>query len=150
MTADSIFKRYFYVLLFFTAWNVLLVLLHKYTHQTFDLLYLSYMTLMIGLYLSFVNPKRFVFRFGDRKYNFQGAQKFLVVDLVFHILVFLFVYYMYFDYYHNKDCDGALLNSVALIVLYVCAINTQKVYGITFLEFIIVFSATNLLYFILF
>jgi hypothetical protein len=143
-------KRYFYVFVFFTTWNVLLVLFHRYTYKFIDLLYLSYLTLMIGLYLSFVNPKRFIFRFGDKRYNFNGINKFLVVDLFFHILVFLFVYLTYFSYYHQQSCDSSLLNTFAIIIMYVCVVDIKKVYGITFLEFLIVFAITNLLYFILF
>lgn len=144
------FNRYFYIFKFFTTWNIIFVLLHAYTHQIVNLLYLSYVTLMIGLYLSFVNPKKFVFKFGDKKYVFDKWSKFLSVDVLFHICVFLFVFYCYSVYYLKYGDDSQLLLSILIIFFYISMINVKKVYGVDFIEFVVVFCVVNILYFILF
>lgn len=140
---------YLHVFLFFTTWNVLLVTLHPITHKYVNLLYLSFITTMIGLYLSFVNPKRFVLRFGKTKYYYTGLEKFFIVDITFHILVLVYVMYIYHVFYslpNWRETSGAIL----ILIIYLCTINIQRVYGVAFKELAMVFAVFTLLFFSLF
>ena len=134
------------ILFFFTIWNLILVLFHKYTHRYFELMYLSYITFMVGVYFSTVNPRKIVFKnlVIDKWYDL------LIIDLIFHFGVFLFVYFKYYEYYKNTNTNIMLLSSVALLILYICMINPEKIYGINLLEMLIVIAVVNLLYFVIF
>jgi len=144
---------YFHILYFFTTWNVLLILFNKFVFKYIHLLYTSFITLFIGLYLSFINPRRFIFRFGPKKYIFTSWEKFIAVDIVFHIFAFIYIYFKYFGYYSSLDnCneDKILIISILILFSYIISINVNRVYGISLLEFVILFSIANLLYFIIF
>ena len=145
---------YLQIFMFFTTWNVLLVIFNNITYKYIDLLYTSFITLFIGLYLSFINPRRFIFRFGLKKYKFVSWEKFIAVDIVFHIFIFLYIYYKYYNSYYSllDKCeeDEILIISLCILFTYIICINVQKVYGITLLEFLIVFCIANIIYFILF
>ena len=142
-------RDYLYIFVFFTTWNLLIVMFHKYTHDKLNLLSLSFITLLGGLYLSLVNPRRFVYRLGKDKYVFTGAKKLLYVDVPFHFVIFAFVYYLYNDYYRESD-HNTLLISCILLLSYACIIDIKRVYGISFMEFLIMFAICNLLYFAIF
>lgn len=149
--SNSLSNYYLYILLFFTTWNVLFVILHKYTHTKINLLYLSFITLIGGLYISFINPRKFVYRVGDEKYIFDGISKFLVIDVPFHIAIFLWIYCMYYSYYKNGGEEKEnLFISFLIFVLYVSIVNIKRVYGISFIEFLLVFAVAHLVYFAIF
>jgi hypothetical protein len=144
--------KYLHVFSFFTTWNVILVLFNKWTHRYVNLLYLSFITTFVGLYLSFVNPRRFVFRFGQQKYNFTGLEKFFIVDITFHIFVFMYVLYLYHVhyYYAKPSMYNTTIIAFVLLLVYVSMINIRRVYGIPFEEIAIVFALCTFLYFIIF
>jgi hypothetical protein len=145
----NIEKNYLYALRFFTFWMVFLIVFHHYTYKYVNLLYLSYVTLICGLYLSFINPRRFVFYFEGVRYEYTGVQKFIIVDLIFHILVFYFVYRRYASYY-TSNYDMRLLVSFIIVIIYALFNNIKKIYGISFIELFSVFCISTILYFILF
>jgi hypothetical protein len=145
--------NYFQIFTFFTTWNIMLIIFNKFVYNYINLLYTSFITLFIGLYLSFINPRKFIFRFGENKYIFTGWEKFISVDITFHIIAFLYIFYKYFDYYNSLDEyteNKLLMISVILIFIYIGSVNVKKVYGISLLELIIIFSITNIIYFIIF
>ncbi len=141
--------KYLYILVFFTTWNLLFVIFHKYTYDKINLLYLSFITLICGLYISFINPKKFVFKFDNEKYIFDGWSKSVYVDIPFHIAIFLWVYFMYNNYY-KKQRNDTLYISFLIFVFYICIINVSSVYYISFIEFLIVFTVAHLVYFAIF
>lgn len=140
---------YLHVFLFFTTWNLLLFIMHPISHRYVNLLYLAFITTMVGLYLSFVNPNRFVLRFGKTKYYFTGLEKFFLVDVTFHILVLVYAMYLYHVHYALpgwRETCGALL----VLLLYVWSVNIVRVYGVQFKELAMVFAVFTLLFFSLF
>lgn len=143
-------SSYFYILFFFTIWNIILVLFHKYTHKYFELLYLSYVTFMVGLYFSTVNPRKITFYFGDKTIIINKWYTLILIDILFHFGVFLFVYFKYYKYYKNVDTNMLLFNSVILITIYICMICPSKVYGVKFIEILTVVTIVTLLYFAIF
>ena len=141
--------NYMHILVFFTTWNLLIVIFHTYTYDKLHLLYLSFITLLGCLYLSLVNPKRFVYRLGKDKYVFTGTKKLLYIDIPFHFIIFAFVYYLYNDYYRESDHNTLMLSCI-LLLGYACIVDIKNVYGIRFVEFLCVFAICNLLYFAIF
>ena len=131
---------------FFTVWNIIFLVFHKYTHHYFDLVYMSFITMMIGLYLSYVNPKFFGMKFMGKKYMIQKWYHKLFIDII-HILIFICAVYLYGD---AVGVDMKLLNTILLFILYISLINGAKIYSIKIEEFMILFSVVTLIYFTLF
>ena len=142
---------YFYVFFFFTIWNIILILFHKYTHRYVELLYLSYMTFMVGMYFSTVNPRQYIIYYGkNNKLVISKWYYLLVVDLFFHFAMFLFVYFKYYKFYKSADTNMMLFGSILVLIIYICLINSEKVYGISFMEILTVITIVTLLYFLIF
>jgi hypothetical protein len=134
------------MLYFFTVWNIIFLVFHKFTSPHFDLLYLSYITMMIGLYLSYVNPRFFAMKFRGKKYVVEKWYSKLPIDII-HILIFLVALYLYGD---KAGSDMKLLNTILLFILYISMFNGAKIYSIKNEEFMILFSVVTLIYFTLF
>jgi hypothetical protein len=143
--------KYLYLTMFFTFWNILLVAFHKYTRHYVDLLYLSFVVLVVGFYLSFINPARFIFRFGEEKVYVTGLEKFVFCDLLSHLLIFGYVLYLtYSTKTLPRAGDVQLFVSILIIITYILIVDVKYVYGISLLEILVVFSIANLAYFISF
>jgi hypothetical protein len=130
---------------FFTTWNTILVVFHRYTHAYIDLEYLSFVTLLGGLYLSFVNPKRFVFKMFGKKYYVNGIIKFIFVDIIFHLCVFLFVYSHHHSYYKQLHVyNEKIITAFMMLCVYAIVIDCPKVYGIPMDEIVRVYAGSTL------
>lgn len=138
-----------YVFNFFTTWMVIFVIFHRYVYKHINLLYLSFITLICGLYFSFVNPRKFVIYIDNVRYEYNGVQKFIIVDMFFHVSVFAYIYCMYSSYYKNV-IDSKLLLSVIILMLYLFLVNVKKTYGLHVGEICVVVFVANLLYFLLY
>ena len=123
-------KQYLYAFKFFTTWVLILAIFHRHVYKNINLLYLSFITLVVGLYLSFINPRRFVFYFENVRYEYTGLQKFIIVDIIFHILVFALIAERYGLYYKSKGFDNGFLWALAILGIYLCFYDPRRVYGI--------------------
>ena len=93
--------------------------------------YLSLMTVTVGMYFSFINPRKFVYYLDNEKYTFTGIEKFILIDLFLHIAVLGYVLAKYCKFY-NKGTLQPFVNSVLLLGLYLIVILFQKTYGVSF------------------
>lgn len=130
-----------YALRFFTTWLLILVMFHKYTYPYVNLLLLAFVTSVIGLYFSFINPRRFVFHMQDERYEYTGLQKFIIVDMFFHILVLWLVWSMYGKYYASNDVwmQQHTWVALALFALYATITDIKRIYGTSFAETFAIF-----------
>lgn len=155
-----------YALYFFTLWIFILVIFHQYTFKYVDLLYLTFIVLIGGSYISFINPGKYIYKFPDNKYiEFSGYHRFIIIDIAMHIFMFIFIYYWYYNYYKHiltvKRHIPIILNTILLIIIYMiiitvcfCITNANSksiipvcdVYGIKFIEFIIVLIIGTIFY----
>lgn len=137
---------FLYVLSYFTTWSVLAVVFHAHTHKYINLVFLTFVTLMIGLYMSFINPRKFVFYFDKDRYEFTGAQKFIIVDMFFHLGAFLFV----LDKYGAGGRVGLLGTwaAAALFAGYALIMPIRKIYGVELRELGVVAAVAMMLYFV--
>lgn len=139
--------RYLYAFRFFTTWMVLLVLFHHHTHKHINLLLLATVTLVVGLYLSFVNPRKFVFYFEGVRYEYTGLQKFIIVDVIFHVMLMYFVWSRYKGHY--VLWEPRTLAAIALLLLYILLHDIKRIYGVHWLEVLAVGFAGLCIYTIL-
>jgi hypothetical protein len=135
-----------YIFKFFTTWVAILTIFHKYSNHYISLPFLTYFVMTAGLYLSFIHPGYFIIYKGQTKQVIRDPQKFILVDLPFHIGLFYFVYNTY-----GLDCvpDDRILASIILIFLYIIICDAPKVYGVHIFEMMIVSMASLLSYVIL-
>jgi hypothetical protein len=130
---------------FFTFWVVFLVLGNKYTYKYVNLEYLTFITLLIGLYLSYINPGYYRFKLLDKWYEIRNTcEKFILVDLLFHILTFYYVYKIYRNEYIKLD--KRIVISLLLIMIYYILIDIEKIYNISEKELMGVFVIVNIIY----
>ena len=135
-----------YVLQFFTTWSCIFAIMHTYMHSWIDLKFLTFVVMIVGLYFSFINPRKFVLNLSAHEtIVFTGMQKFIVVDMIFHIGVFLYISQLYakqpFDH-------GRFFMACLFLLLYISIVNTRRVYGISFEEILYVFIVACIVFFI--
>ena len=152
-----------YALYFLTFWVFILVIFHQYTFKYIDLLYLTFIVLLGGSYISFINPGKYIFKLSDdTNIEFSGFNRFIIIDVAIHLFMFLFIYYWYYDYYKNNNDITRYINTALIIILYmivvtICFIYAKAnvkesimpicdIYGIKFIEILIVFIIGTIFY----
>lgn len=138
-------QRYFYILYFFTTWNIILVCFHKYTYKKVNLLFTSFVILITSLYISYIKPKYYLFKFDNKDYVFEGNNKLFLIDLPMHIGIFVFIYLTYYKYY--KKNTSTILITICFILFYFTFFDTEKIYNLPNSELLAVASASAVLYF---
>lgn len=104
--------------------------------------------MMIGLYFSFINPRKFVvYSDSGKRIVFTGFQKFILIDLLFHIAVFCIVVYVYGRHRYGI---ATYVNVALVMLIYMGCVDLKRVYGVQFWEMFIVFIVTNILFFMFF
>lgn len=146
---SGMYNRYLYAFRFFTTWMIVLVVFHHTTHRYINLLLLATVTAVVGLYLSFVNPRRFVFYFEGERHEYTGLQKFIIVDIMFHVLMLYFVWSRYGRHYMRCGIGELDVVALALLVGYVLTHDVRKVYGIHVVEMLAVGVVGVCLYYLL-
>jgi hypothetical protein len=115
---------------FFTAWSLILVALHPLTHAHVNLLFVSWCTMALGAYMTYVSPRFYDVRIGDRRFTIRGWDA-VFVDFAFHVLPFVCVWFMYLNYY--TSCDNfvrTLPLTLAIMLLYRISRSPVKTYVI--------------------
>lgn len=142
---------YTYLFKFFTTWSLIMVLCNRYLYKYVNLMFITFVTLIIGLYLSFINPRRFVWYFDKVRYEYTGLQKFIIVDMIFHLLVFYYIYHLYGKYYMKKSIfDYKTIIALCILIIYIFTHDIKKLYGIDKYEGAGVFIISIMLYVMLF
>jgi hypothetical protein len=136
----------FGLLVFFTTWNALIILFHKFLYQSIHLKYLTFITCILGTYLAYYNPKHFEFLLQGKKYRVEGWAKVLVVDTT-HFIPFIFIYCLYHQYYETKFDILQLVNAIILLLIYVVLLNIKRVYSVSLKELFTVFLIGSCLFF---
>lgn len=134
------------ILKFFTTWIFILIIFFKYSKNIFNLKILTFVTLFVGLYFSFINPKKFFLQIDNKKYYFTGIEKFFIVDLFFHILTFIVIYILYENIPQNINLE---INSLCLMLFYLSFFNLKEIYGINKNEIILVSILSIIIYYII-
>lgn len=120
--------RLLYGLKFFTTWMAIMAIFHKQINKYISLSFLAFVVMVAGLYLSYINPGKFVVYDVDKRVEITGGYKFLG-DIVFHIGVFLFIY---FNYGIEPIWDLRVLSGIILLFIYSLIIDINKVYEIKY------------------
>ena len=150
MLANTFTNKFTNIYLFFTFWLIILTLFHKYVYKYVNLLYLSFVTLIIGSYMSYINPREFTFVLFNESYTLRGIEKTIIIDLFAHLLIFVYIYSLYYKYYTPFRVDIALLLSISILLIYIFSINIKNLYKANYYELFSIGVVANLLYLIIF
>jgi hypothetical protein len=132
---------------FLTIWIFILVLFHTFTSKFFSLSFLSFIVLFKGLYLSYINPTKYLIIYKDSIIVIDGYKK-IIVDLFLHILPFIFIYYNYgLEPVFN---NWKLIPSLLLLIFYLLLYNPSDIYHIHINEITILSIFSFISYLIIF
>lgn len=138
----------FFFLYLFTFWVIILCIFDEYTHKYVNLLYLTFVTLVIGMYISYVHPRYFHYPIDNDVIKFEGFTKFYIIDLFSHIIPFIYIVYKYKSYYSSISLADMPFTFLILIMYYIL-LNTETIYGINKQELVLLFVGSTMLYFLL-
>jgi hypothetical protein len=131
---------------YFTIWILYLVIFHYISSKIFSLPFLTFIVLFNGLYLSYINPKKYYIDFNDKTIIIDGYKK-ILLDIFCHICPFLFIYKIYgIETFFN---NWKIIPSLLLILLYNYIYNPSIIYHININEFIILCISSILSYYLL-
>ena len=126
--------------IFLTTWILILVLFHKTSSKIFSLSFLTFMVLLISLYISYINPRQYYL---GKTIIIKGYFKNLL-DIYFHIFPFVFICYYYgIEPFFN---NWKIIPSLLLIILYLLLYDPSKVYRLPINEIIIISIISIFLY----
>jgi hypothetical protein len=120
------FDKYFLILKFLSIWVWILVILHQYTSNVFNLIFLTLFVCVGGSFISFVYPKYYSFSFGSINTKIKSLWKRLVIEIIFHLLLLIYVITLYKDKYSLFSYQT--LNSVLLLIIYCIIIDVYEMY----------------------
>jgi hypothetical protein len=139
--------EYLDILKFFTTWVLILLITHHHTKDVFNLVFLATVVAAAGSYISFVKPKQYVFRFGKKEYTVDGTLRLITVDLLFHLIMLIFVIETYGTYYSLFSYQTA--NAILLCVFYYLTFNIYRIYGIDKKDFLFIYTMICITYLVL-
>jgi hypothetical protein len=122
---------------FFTGWLVLVAVFKHIFEPHIDLFFLACVVFAVGLYISFVTPRKYAFRFLGKQYVVSGWARFFVVDAIHIALlvrlfpqrgfsmtrflnacILLFIYYVSVDIESIYMADKTTLTTIVVVTMY--------------------------------
>ena len=116
---------------FITVWVFILVIFHNITSKYFSLSYLTFMVLLNGLYVSYINPSKYYIEYYHNNEKsiiiIDGINK-NIVDIIFHIIPFIFIYLIYG--FESFFTNWKIIPSLILLFIYLLIYNPANIYHI--------------------
>lgn len=133
-----------FVFEFFTWWVLALLAAHRVVAPYVDLVFLSFVMLVVGSYVSFVSRHTYVWKAypGGPSHTLSGWRRFWVVDVSIHAAAMAFA--IAFCRYPLSPCSIA--NAAAIMILYGASHAPEEIYGTTMREISTVFLAACVTY----
>jgi len=138
---------------FFTSWLVLMAVFKNVFEPHIDLFFLACVVFAVGMYISFVTPRKYTFRFSGKQYVVSGWTRFFVVDAIHvallvrlfprrgfsltrfvHACVLLFIYYATILDRHGESIymmDMTTLVTIVILTTYFYFIFSCKKVSLT-------------------
>lgn len=134
----------FYIFWFLTTWAFILVFFHEYTHKYINLSLLTTITIIGGLYLSWVHPRRYSFWLQGHEIQLNHPiERFVIADMLFHLTTFAFIHFKYGTYFTPQSVITLLI----LIIIYKTIVPVEEVYQTSEHNIVIIFVISTLLWF---
>jgi hypothetical protein len=111
--------------IYLTLWVFILVVFHKFTRKIFSLSLLTFIVMFMGLYISYINPRKYYVNYNGNTIIIDGYTK-NIIDIYFHIIPFFFIYFTYgIEPFFN---NWKIIPSILLIILYNLIFCPEKIY----------------------
>ena len=125
---------------FFTFWVAILCIFYDHTNKYIDLTFLSIIVLVIGSYISFVNPRKYTLIIQDQEYLFNGLYRFISIDIL-HIMLFLLIVNRY-----QRPTIMTFVNAMVLTLSYFILFDVETIYKTSKNIVILLFSLITIIY----
>lgn len=109
---------------YLTSWVLALVAFHPWTHTHVNLLFLTGFVFILSMYISFIKPGYFAYRYKGKTYLAKGGAK-LFLDATMHIAPLAMVLWLYGGYYLHPEVVFSLATSNSLLVLFLYTISAD-------------------------
>lgn len=106
--------------------------------------------MFMGLYVSYIHPRYYKFTLFKEEYKIGDVRKFIIADLFFHILAFVFIAYLYKPYYTPFKVDFPFVTSIFIVCVFSIVFYRKATYNIQLFELLSVFVVANMMYLMLF
>lgn len=110
---------------YFTVWNVLLVIFHKYTHRYVDLLFTTTIVLVVGWGSIHLNT-RYVYKEQQLVAKDVGI---IVLDMLMHVIPFIFVCVYYRKFYASQIIPAC--TAIVILLVYVVWADVERLYSLS-------------------
>lgn len=120
------------ILQFYTTWNIILVLFHKWTHKYVDLLLSSTLVMVVGWGVVHLNSTYTIRDIHGDALVIRKDPIIMCLDILSHTLPFLFVYSMYSNYYKNSKFGVyQAIAAFMITIAYLLTHEVTRIYGLT-------------------
>lgn len=117
---------YLRVFRFFSVWVMILILTHGYTAPIFNLVFLAIFVLVGGLYIAFIYPRYYTFRFANIRLKIDSFIFRFLIEFGVHFMLLVYVLQRYGNTYSLLSWQT--LNSIVLILAYYLFHNVKAIY----------------------
>lgn len=125
---------------FFTLYVIILLVFHKHTSKYVDLLLLSVIVFIIGCYLSFIEPKKYVFYVFNNEYEISNGLRLALVDTT-HLVMLIFALVI-----TQRLEVHQVLASLLILIVYTSLVDIRRVYLISPVKMMILGMITCVAY----
>jgi hypothetical protein len=127
-----IFQPKYY--LYLSSWNLVAVILHKYTYKHYNLLLSCIIVSIVSFCIAYISPRRLQVETHDPKETFVvDGWLMRIGDLIVHHLPLLFVWLQYSSYYLTNEhrYDISCIATLFSITMYIIVVNPSLLYGMS-------------------
>lgn len=103
---------------YFTIWMLVFVVFYAKLHRYVDLLLLTMIVAVFGLYITYISPKKLGIMIDKRDFSLCGLPLY-IIDTIFHQLPFWFVLLSYGRYYKRNQSVLPTLVTLFIIIVYI-------------------------------
>lgn len=129
---------------FFTGWLVGMAMFKHIFEPHIDLFFLACVVFAVGIYVSFVTPRQYTFRFLGKQYVVSGWPRFFVVDAI-HVALLVRLFPRRHRYFNLQG----FLNACILLFLYYVTVDIESIYMADKTTLTTIVLLTTYLYFII-
>lgn len=117
--------------LYYTFWNIVLIVFHQFVHQHFNLLLSSLVVSCFSLIMTYIEPRKLDIQTSDGRILRLKGCSLIIFDIFVHHLPLLFVFIKYMCYYSQNKYSYATSVTVLVVLLYMITMNPYKLYDMS-------------------
>jgi len=118
--------------IYYSLWNILLVVFHRYTHKYVDLLLSCLVVVVLFTVCIHIYPKYLKIHFFGTKEKRIVDNKLLLIflDITCHWIALLFIVTQYGKYYMKSSSTLSSAFTIFVLICYAISVNAREVYDV--------------------